>query len=593
MRGTRTARAGSAHGIRAKAPRRQGAKPLRALAPWRLCERSLSRTNLLTSLLLAAVLAISCAEAPAGPVAPAPAPPSGREPAPPAVLLDTRFDYPAGRTIRVEPDDRAPEPGALQAALDEARPGDTIELRAGGVYAGNFVLPAKSGFGWIVVRAGAAAGVPDEGTRVGPAAAGSLPKILTPNAMPAIATAPRAHHYRLVGIEIGLAPGVAANNGIVVFGDADQKAGEVPHDLVVDRCYVHGTPTAEVLRGVVLNSARSAVVDSYVSDVHSAHVDAQAILGWCGPGPFKILNNYLEASGENTMFGGADPKTPNLVPSDIEFRGNHSAKPLSWRPGDPAFAGRTWSVKNLFELKNARRVVVADNLFENAWPSSQNGFAILFTVRNQDGNAPWSVVEDVTFTGNTVRRAAGGVNILGRDDTKPSAQARRIAIRDNLFDEIGPAGWETPGRFLLISDAVDVTVDHNTVLHAGNAITAHGTPSPGFVFTNNLMRHNEYGIIGDNTGVGSRTVAVYFPNAVLRRNVLAGGKASDYPDDNLFPGSLEAAGLVDRGGGHYRLSPGSPLRAAGLDGADVGCDLRRAWAREGAARSGVREGGQA
>jgi hypothetical protein len=62
---------------------------------------------------------------------------------------------------------------------------------------------------------------------------------------------------------------------------------------------------------------------------------------------------------------------------------------------DPAFAGVTWSVKNLLELKNARRVTIRGNVLENNWVSAQAGFAILFTVRNEDGAAPWAVIEDV------------------------------------------------------------------------------------------------------------------------------------------------------------------------------------------------------
>ncbi|MBI2122939.1 MAG: hypothetical protein HYT96_02125, partial [Armatimonadetes bacterium] len=46
---------------------------------------------------------------------------------------------------------------------------------------------------------------------------------------------------------------------------------------------------------------------------------------------------------------------------------------------------------------------VDGNLFENNWQDAQGGTAILFTVRNQDGGAPWSVVQDVTFTNNIVR----------------------------------------------------------------------------------------------------------------------------------------------------------------------------------------------
>ena len=50
---------------------------------------------------------------------------------------------------------------------------------------------------------------------------------------------------------------------------------------------------------------------------------------------------------------GADPTIKDLVPSDIEIRRNHLAKPLAWKAGEPAYEGRKWSVKNLLELKEA------------------------------------------------------------------------------------------------------------------------------------------------------------------------------------------------------------------------------------------------
>ena len=153
------------------------------------------------------------------------------------------------------------------------------------------------------------------------------------------------------------------------------------------------------------------------------------------------MNNYLEAAGENVMFGGADPKIPNLVPSDIEIRRNHFAKPLSWKVGHPDYAGTPWNVKNLFELKNARRVLVEGNLFERNWLHAQTGTAILFTPRNQSGTAPWSVVEDVTFRHNIVRHSGSGMVISGRDTNFPSQPGERILIQNNLFDDIGGPEW--------------------------------------------------------------------------------------------------------------------------------------------------------
>ena len=152
---------------------------------------------------------------------------------------------------------------------------------------------------------------------------------------------------------------------------------------------------------------------------------------------------------------------------------------------------RAWAVKNLFELKNARRVLVEGNLFEYNWPHAQNGFAILFTVRNQDGGAPWSVVEDVTFANNVVRHVGAGINILGHDDIHPSQQTRRIAIRNNLFADVGGAlGY---GRlFQLLDGTRDVIIEHNTAFQTGSRCSAAiDAPHTGFVFENNIVLAND------------------------------------------------------------------------------------------------------
>jgi hypothetical protein len=98
-------------------------------------------------------------------------------------------------------------------------------------------------------------------------------------------------------------------------------------------------------------------------------------------GPYKIVNNFLEASGENIIFGGGHATS---APADIEIRHNHMFKPLIWMRGQPGFVsgadGSPFIVKNLFELKNAQRVLFEGNLLENTWGGfSQAGFGILIT----------------------------------------------------------------------------------------------------------------------------------------------------------------------------------------------------------------------
>jgi len=381
-----------------------------------------------------------------------------------------------------------------------------------------------------------------------------------------VRTAPGAHHYRLIGLEIQPAEGVFLYN-LVEIGSAETSLELVPHHVIIDRCFVHGDPRKGTRRGILLNAAHGAVIDSYVADIKEAGADSQAIAGWNGPGPFKIANNYLEGAGENVMFGGVDPSIRDLVPSDIEVLRNHMAKPLVWKEGEPGYAGTAWTVKNLFELKNARRVRVEGNLFENNWVQSQVGFAIVFTVRNQDGRAPWSVVEDVTFVNNVVRSSTSGINMLGRDNNYPSQRTKRIVIRNNRFFEIGGPRWGGAGRLFQIIDGTEsVVIDHNTAIHIGAVIIAEGPPHRDFVFTNN--------IVGTGIGTGLQTLDAVFPGAVVRRNVMVGGSSAQYPRDNFSVGSWEQVKFEDLRQGRLRLSDGSPFRRAGLDGADVGADDR-------------------
>jgi hypothetical protein len=487
----------------------------------------------------------------------------------PRLSVDTSFAVPGGSVIQV------PSGGDLQAALNSAAPGDVVELAAGAVFTGNFQLPAKGGSGWIYIQTSALASLPPPGGRVGPGNAGAMATIVTPNGSPAVQTASGAHHYRFVGIELSTTPGTAAF-AVFAIGNGETSAGALPHDIIIDRCYVHGDSAAGSRRGVAMNGNSIAVVDSYVSDFKERGADAQALWGANGAGPFRIHNNYLEGSGENLMFGGADPTISGLVPSDIEITANNFFKPEAWR-------SQGWSVKNLLELKNARRVLIDGNVLEQNWASAQTGFAVLFTPRNQDGGAPWSAVQDVTFSNNAVRNVGSGVNILGRDGDHPSQQARGITIRNNLFTGVSGERWGGQGIFLqVLSGASDVVVEHATVEQTGGIILADGAPTGGFVFRDNITFHNSFGVFGSGQGVGNRALETYFPGAVFTNNVLigpyptAGGADpsmySDFPG-NFFPNSVSEVGFANAAGGDFRLSAGSPYKGAATDGGDIGAQL--------------------
>ena len=466
----------------------------------------------------------------------------------------------------------------LQAAIDAATPGTEIVLNANATYRGNFILRNKNTTStyYITIRSSAPL---NSGVRVTPADRTSLARVYAANDLPVFRAEPGAHHYNLVNLEIA-APGYYTKTLVELGSGLETSTAQSPHHIRLDRLYIKGDANLGGKRGVALNGSYLTVQNSWISNFKSLTQDSQALSGWNGPGNFVISNNFLEAAGENILIGGTDPRIPNLVPTNIKVKFNHFSKQLAWRIGDPAYAGKPWLVKNLFELKNARQVTVEGNLFEHNWPHAQNGFAILFTVRNQDGTAPWSRVSDVLFRRNVVRRVAAAVNILGHDDIYRSAGTSDITIEHNLFDEVGGVwgnGGGASGRvFQLFSGTSDpgpsnVTIDHNTARNTpGHYLLGVGgsTPKPGFVFTNQIINHAA-GVYGDGMST-AQALKSNFPDAVFTANALIGGSSSTYAayPGNYFPTSDTAVAF--RAAGDYELASSSTYNNKGTDGRDLG-----------------------
>ena len=330
--------------------------------------------------------------------------------------------------------------------------------------------------------------------------------------MPALQTAAGARFWVLQYLEFQANPG--GYGDIITLGSGDPAVqtdlAQVPSELVIDRCYIHGDAALGQKRGIALNSGKTDIIDSYISDIKAIGFETQAIAGWNGPGPYRILNNYLEGAGINVLLGGADPGIPGLVTTNVEFKRNHLKKQVAWRQAAlatptnvrtntsffgalkitvyytivaagtaamdvPMFsrptaetsvrlqgargtvtvswnavAGATryrvyrntapnsqtryfettstsfvdsgsnqlitggipwaasWTVKNLFELKNAKKVEIDGNLMENSWTDAQTGYAVLFTVRTRMAVPPGrpSTTSSSPTTSSDMHRAA-------------------------------------------------------------------------------------------------------------------------------------------------------------------------------------------
>jgi hypothetical protein len=252
------------------------------------------------------------------------------------------------------------------------------------------------------------------------------------------------------------------------------------------------------------------------------------------------------------------------VPADISFRQNHVAKQPGWR-------GQSWIVKDLIEFKSGQRIVVDSNVIEYSWAAAQQGFAFMITPVNQDGGAPWTVVQHLQVTNNIVRHVASAVEIQGLG-AATSIVTNDIVFRNNLFLDISAANWGGTGRLLMSLGGANIAFDHNTVFADGTSVVyADNPPVSGFVFTNNIIPDNAWAVMGGGAGPGNGTLAIYFPGATFAGNALIGSSAALYPPGNYFPATVSDVGFANLSGGDYRLLSTSPYANAAVGGGAIGC----------------------
>jgi hypothetical protein len=523
--------------------------------------------------------------------------------------------------------------GDLQNALNSAQCGDTIQLQAGAIFTGKFIVPAKNCDinHWIIIRTSTPdSALPAEGQRATPCYAGVASLVGRPqyscanpqNVMAKVQIqtqgdgpfefANGANFYRFVGLEVTRPVGTP--------GSARLMWGKGTSDhIVVDRSWLHGAPQDETHDGVDLNGmTNAAVVDSYFSDFHCIAItgsctDAHAVAGGVSDtqdGPYKIQDNFLEASGEAILFGGGGA---TLTPSDIEILNNHFWKPWQWMKGNPNFVGGTngepFIVKNHLELKNAVRVLVDSNLMENVWGGfSQTGYGILLTPKNQHTQSgacicPLCQVTDVTIRYSHISHGGGGIQMAtdisgnGKDGAAALA-GTRFSIHDVVLDDLSTK-YVGGGTAFEIMNAWPknplntITINHVTgfpdptghMMIMGNVVAT--APMYGLVFTNNLMATGRYPIWNAESktscavkDVPITSITQCFATFVFGNNALVATPAtfppSVWPLHNLFPetiNNVEVVSYNNGNGGNYELQPSSPYKGKGTDGKDLGADI--------------------
>jgi hypothetical protein len=528
-------------------------------------------------------------------------------------------DSPApGSVIEVKAGD------SLQDALSSAKCGQTIQLQAGATFSGYFNVPARNcdADHWIIIRTSSPdSALPAEGTRLTPCYGGMASMVGRPayncpnpkNVLAKIAQdkpgngpfffLPGANFYRLIGLEITRSGSDLGAGRLVNFeATADH--------ILVDRCWLHGQPQDETYNGVATAGGTNiAIFDSYFNDfkciaITGSCIDAHAISGgltFTQDGPILIQNNFLEASGEAILFGGG---AATYTPTDITVQYNHFWKPWQWMPGSPNFVGgptgEPFIVKNHFELKNASRVLVQNNLMENSWGGfSQNGFAILLSPANQHSRSgqnvcPLCQVTDVTIRYCRISHAGGGMSLATEISPngivgKPALAGARWSIHDVVIDDLSVEKYNGGGGAFKIANAWPthpmntLTIDHVTAFPDPRAPNSHLIGIGNF--TNNLSTTGANPVANvlpaGSCAVGDIPASVIkncFTTYVFENNGLIASPLPphSWPKNEFFersPATVEFVNYNNGNGGNYQLLPSSPYKNMGTDGRDLGADI--------------------
>lgn len=413
----------------------------------------------------------------------------------------------------------------LQQALDQSQPGDEIILQNGSDYLiqspmENFVLRKKPASDkWIYIHAQN----PPSQSLEGFSPTG-LPRLISKGLTSTLIAENGAHHYWILGLEITVdkdsLPTVGDNvenhQGIIRLGFGDEsQLNDMPSNIGLERCWIHGFPAKGVKRGVSLNGNSLQIVESRITEIHAGGQESQGVAGWNGVGPLRISNNFIQTAGIQILFGGADHGYNVELPSDIEISNNTFRKDMTWKKGSTEFAGNDYVVKNQIELKFAKRVLIYGNDLKQNWIEDQDGYSLRFRTD--------SVLEDIVLLNNSITETSNGLFVGGGNAN--ATPVSRVLLKENQFDTTSYSVLGGDGITLLVQDTHGFVVKKNRFLSGGTFLYFTGLKSSGLVITDNLIDpRGGYGVKGDGAGFGAAGLNTYAPGWIFERNNILGMK---------------------------------------------------------------------
>lgn len=495
---------------------------------------------------------------------------------------------------------------ALTTALTGVACGTTIRLTHGSTYSTSTAFPITSNCGchtggvynnsqWVIIESDSYRGGSVRGSRIDASVEyGQLAYITSSDTAGALyASANAAGCYWFLGLKVQS----TTNNSFYTMrlGDGSFTTANFPHDMVIDHSVIEGVPTLSIQHCAAMGGNWMAVVDSAFYECHYVGADAQAITAWDGFGPWLFQNNTLQASTENTIFGGS-PSQPTAFMSDITIKGNWYPKPLAWLPLDPSYAGTSsatgYPTKDSIEFKNGQRILVTGNVFDYTWENGQKESTIYNT--GCSGSAPSvNTIQDVTETLNIFRHAPEAV-VYGGCNNQVNVQAHRIYSHDNLFYDIGNLHFTIFGNSYKAMEfnygaflcpctpfgAFDIWHVHETIAASNLAegITFNSPPTPqyGIQVRDSILPVGTNGSFFGIGGFAGDALIPYTPGARFTNNCVIGTDSGTYNNAAYAARQNPAtqAAVFTTPGSNFQVLPSSPCHGAASDGLDMGANIQ-------------------
>src|SRR5215813_2602536 len=233
--------------------------------------------------------------------------------------------------------------------------------------------------------------------------------------------------------------------------------------------------------------------------------------------------------------------------------------------------------KGAFEIKSADGLFLEGNVF-SGWPAP-----LALTLRNQTGPhgapSPWSTIRNFVFRNNLYQPdppyGAQLFTILLEDSIGTSVTGGGLLIENNLF---ASGGWVAD-----LYGGADVVFRHNTFINnvgwQGGRLFNVQYGTTGFVFKDNVVWNNEYGINCLPPPERTRW-DVCLPEIVMSGNVLVTEQIDPYRPNcdnaytrgNYCPRKANSIGFANAAAGNYELSRASEYKGKATDGRDPGID---------------------